>query len=45
MIIDVLCEEADICLQQYMPERSARLAEEESDMLPSEPSDLQITFL
>lgn len=45
MIIDVLSEKADICLQEYVPEQSARLAEEKSDMLFSKPSDLQITFL
>lgn len=45
MIRDVLSKEANIYLQQYMPEQSARVAEEENDMLFFKPSDLQITFL
>lgn len=41
----MLSEEANTYLQQYVPERSARVAEEESDVLSCKPSDLQITSL
>lgn len=45
MMMDVLFEEANIYLQQYVPEWCVRVAEEQTDMSFFKPSHLQITFL